>query len=83
MKTENQSEIQSLQNFASTLNLTLHKFYPNDCRKKMLFYLNKGSETISQNMDYHGTNIFMCGYLAAIEITINSIKPTNKNLTFK
>jgi hypothetical protein len=80
---EAQSEFQSLQNFASTLNLTVHKFYPNDCRKKMLFYLNKGDETVSPNVDYHGANIFMLGYKAAIEMTIKSILPTNKKITFK
>ena len=80
---EAQTELQSLQNFASTLNLTVHKFYPNDSRKKMQWFLCKDGVSISPKLDYMGLQVFMLGYLSAIEITIKSICPTNKNLTFK
>jgi len=80
---ESQSELQSLQNFASTLNLTVHKFYPEDSRKKMQWYLCKDGVSVSPTTDYHSLNMFMLGYLQAIEMTIESIRPTNKKLIFK
>ncbi|MFZ4799603.1 MAG: hypothetical protein ACOYMA_19060 [Bacteroidia bacterium] len=62
---ESQSEFQSLQNFASTLNLTVHKFYPNDSRKKMQWFLSSNGMSVSPKMDYNGMNAFMLGYRAA------------------
>ena len=62
-------EFTALQNFANTLNLTVHKYQPDDARKKVLYFLNRGNTTISQKLDYNGLNHFMSGYFNAIEFT--------------
>ena len=61
-----ETQTNSLQNFASSLNLIVHKFYPEDARKKMQWYLCKDGVSISPKLDYDGMNSFMLGYKSAL-----------------
>ena len=54
-----------LQNFATSLGLIVHKYYPEDARKKMQWFLSKDGVSISPKLDYNGMNNFMLGYRAA------------------
>lgn len=58
---ENQTE--ALQNFATTLGLTVHvKHYYEDKRKQPKYFLSKDKTSISPVLDYNGLNNFMLGY---------------------
>jgi hypothetical protein len=57
---ENQTE--ALQNFATTLGLTVHIRYFEDKRKQPKYFLCLNSISISPVLDYNGLNHFMLGY---------------------
>ena len=57
---ENQTE--ALQNFATTLGLTVHIRYFEDKRKQPKYFLCKCLVSISPKLDYNGLNNFMLGY---------------------
>lgn len=65
MKTNELNEKEALTNFANSLGLTVHKYYPSDCRKKMQWFLCLNGTSISPKLDYNGMNNFMLGYNAA------------------
>ena len=78
---EAQTEFQSLQNFASTLNLTVHKFYPEDCRKKVQYFLCKDSVSISPKLDFMGLQHFMLGYMASNKQLKNQLNSVIKSIS--
>lgn len=57
------TEQQNLQNFANEFGFTVHVKVFEDKRKKSMFFLQNGSETISPLMDYNQTNCFLLGCL--------------------
>lgn len=58
-------ELESLQNFATILDLIVHYYYQNDKRKKSLYFLTDLKLTqISPNLNYNELNAFMLGYKA-------------------
>ena len=62
MRVTIEAQTEALQNFATTLGLTVHIRYFDDKRKQPKFYLCKGSTSISPVLDYNGLNNFMLGY---------------------
>ena len=57
---ENQTE--ALQNFATTLGLTVHIRYFEDKRKRPKYFLCKCLVSISPVLNYNDLNHFMLGY---------------------
>ena len=58
-----QTEIESLQNAANDLNLTIHEYYTNDKRRTAKkYFANKGNETVSPVLDYEQLNCFLLGW---------------------
>lgn len=75
MKTEKlttESEFLGLKNFASALNLTVHKYYSEDARKKVLYYLMNEASCISPKLDFNGLQHFMLVYLMGKEKKSNN-----------
>jgi len=62
-----QTEIQSLQNAAKDLNLTIYEKYFEDKRKAIKkYFVNRGQETVSPVLDYEQLNCFLLGWRKAI-----------------
>ena len=61
--TKEQFEKTALQNWATKFGLTVRKYYENDHRKKKnMWFLTKGSISVSPVLDYEGLNNFMNGW---------------------
>jgi hypothetical protein len=61
------TEFQALKNFADNLNLTVHKYYSEDARKNVKYFIQKENITISPKLDFEQLNHFMLGYSVAIK----------------
>lgn len=58
-----QTELESLQNAANDLNLTVHEKFTNDKRRTVkTYFANKGNETVSPVLDYDQLNHFLLGW---------------------
>ena len=69
---EAQTELEALQNFATSLNLKVNLKINYDKRKKKNYYfLSRGGETISPVLDYGNLNSFMIGYKNCKKILLN------------
>ena len=53
----------ALQNFANEFGFTVYVKHFEDKRKKSMFFIQNGSETISPLMDYNQSNCFLIGCL--------------------
>lgn len=62
------TELQSLQNAANNVNLTIIERFQEDRRKKTkLYFANNGRETVSPNLDYENMNHFLLGWIKCIK----------------
>jgi len=65
-----QQEKEALQNFATSLGLTVNKFFTQDNRKKVnKWYLTKGKTSVSPVLNYDGLNNFMIGWINCLKET--------------
>ena len=63
---KNTTEHDALTNMARGLNLTIHQYHEYDRRKKAKrYFAQRGSETMSQALDYGGLNQFLLGWRKA------------------
>lgn len=63
MITLNQTEIQSLQNSADVIGLTIHEKFIQDKRNTIkMYFTTKGTMSISPVLDYKGLNNFLTGW---------------------
>jgi hypothetical protein len=62
---ETKKQLEAIQNFADKFNLKVKEFIQEDKRKKTKFILIKNNISISNQMDYNETNIFLLGILNA------------------
>jgi hypothetical protein len=60
------TELQSLQNAADTIGLTIHEKFTPDKRKKVKQYFAKrGNDTVSPVLNYDRLNHFLFGWIAS------------------
>ena len=65
------AELQALQNATTGLNLTVHEWFPYDKRKKVSYFLQRGSETVSPVLNYDQMNHFLLGYRKCFTHNVN------------
>lgn len=68
MRVTIEAQTEALQNFATTLDLTVHIRYFEDKRKQPKYFLCLNSTSISPTLDYNGLNHFMLGFLKCKEL---------------
>lgn len=63
-----QTELQSLQNAANDLGLTIHHSFEADKRKKIpLYFAQKERATVSPKLPYNKMNMFLLGWRNALK----------------
>jgi hypothetical protein len=62
---ETKKQLEAIQNFADKFDLKVKEFIQEDKRKKTKFILIKNNISISNQMNYNETNIFLLGILNA------------------
>lgn len=59
-----QTELQSLQNAANVVGLTVYEKHQEDKRKTLKkYFANNGNETVSPVLDYEQLNYFLLGWI--------------------
>jgi hypothetical protein len=62
------TELEALQNAANSVNLQVHQKHEHDKRKTTkLYFVNRGNETVSPNLDYENMNHFILGWSRSIK----------------
>lgn len=58
-------QLESLQNAANVVGLTVHQkhFYEDKRKKVPMFFVNRGNETVSPVLDYECLNNFIFGWI--------------------
>ena len=61
------TELESLQNAANRIGLTIHKRFTDDKRKTVkMYFAQKGNETVSPTLDYEQLNHFLLGWTKGV-----------------
>jgi len=61
------TEIQSLQNAANVIGLTIHERFANDKRKTVkMYFAQNGNETVGPALDYAQLNYFLMGWIKCL-----------------
>lgn len=61
------TELEALQNFASSIGLTVHEYTHEDKRRNSTFCVYDGELIVSGKMDYNECNHFFLGWMKAMK----------------